>query len=143
VLEGGEFFRKAVRKARGIIDPELSVGTGPALHGELTHLIQDLVVDQRLGAGASARFRRLLGKADGRVERWLSQAGPGGTKLPTPFGDESIATNITFLEEETSMKTGDYVWRSSYDLFYPQPSLRRLPQPESVGPVLRWMFDLK
>jgi hypothetical protein len=143
VLEGGKFFRKAVRKARGIIDPELSVGKGQALHGELTHLIQDLVVDHRLGAGASARFRRLLGKADGKVERWLSQAGPGGTPVPTLFGDESIATNITFLPNENTMATGDYVWRSTYDLFYPQASMRRLPQPESVGPVLRWLFDLK
>jgi hypothetical protein len=144
VLDGGEFFRKAVRKARGIIDPELSVGKGQALHGELTHLIQDLVVDHRLGTGASARFRTLLGKAEGRVQRWLPQAGRGATPVPTPFGAEDAATtNVTFLDNETSMPTGDYVWRSSYDLFYPSPAGRRLPQPEAVGPVLRWLFELK
>ena len=123
VLEGGKFFRKAVRKARGIIDPELSVGKGQALHGELTHLIQDLVVDHRLGTGASARFRKLLGKAEGKVERWLPQAGRGAPAVPTPFGaEDALTTNITFLDDEKAMATGDYVWRSTYDLFYPLPA---------------------
>ena len=50
-----------------------------------------------------ALYRQLLGKAEGRVERWLPQAGRGGTPVPTPFGDESVTTNITFLDDEKTM----------------------------------------
>ena len=41
------------------------------------------------------------------------------------------------------MKTGDYVWRFTYDLFYLDPALRRMPQPEAMGPVLDGLFGLK
>jgi hypothetical protein len=50
---------------------------------------------------------------------------------------------VTFLPGEISMRTGDYVWRFTYDLFYSSESLRRLPQPEAIGPVLDRLFSLK
>jgi hypothetical protein len=43
------------------------------------------------------------------------------------------------MERELEMTTGDYVWRWTYDLFYPLaklPSHGRLPQPEHLRPIL-------
>jgi hypothetical protein len=43
------------------------------------------------------------------------------------------------ISRETEMTTGDYVWRWTYDLFYPTGKLAshgRLPQPELLRPVL-------
>ena len=41
------------------------------------------------------------------------------------------------------MKTGDYVWRFTYDLFYMPVGMRRMPQPEAMGPALKELFHLK
>jgi hypothetical protein len=142
VLEGGAFFEEVAISGKGIIDPALAVGTdGIKLHGELTHLIQDLVVDSKLGRGASANFRRLLKDAEGTIERYL----PGQPGVVTRFGAfaNTRNANVTFLPDELSVKTGDYVWRFTYDLFYGAESLRRMPQPEAIGPVLDTLFSLK
>jgi hypothetical protein len=56
---------------------------------------------------------------------------------------QTADANVTFLPGEISMRTGDYVWRFTYDLFYSSESLRRLPQPEAIGPVLDRLFSLK
>ncbi|HSC03713.1 MAG TPA: hypothetical protein VLC49_10345, partial [Solirubrobacteraceae bacterium] len=130
VLEGGAFFDEVAITGKGIIDPALAVGTdGIKLHGELTHLIQDLVVDSKLGRGASAEFRQLLKDAEGTIERYV-EGQPG---VVTRFGAfaNTLGANVTFLPDEVSMKTGDYVWRFTYDLFYGAESLRRMPQPEA------------
>jgi hypothetical protein len=142
VLEGGKFFDEIVVGGEGIVDPELAIGVGTSLHGELTHLIQDLVVDSRLGEGASAAFRGALKHAEGTIERFI----PGTTRREeTEFGiyARSPSANITFLPTENSMKTGDYVWRFTYDLLYLDVARRRLPQPEVVGKLLDEMFELK
>lgn len=152
VEKGSKFFDEVVVSGRGIIDPALATEDiiDPALvvdaqvfHGELTHLIQDLVVDQKLGAGASARFRKLLGEAEGTIERFV----PGRQGVKTKFGAFDGLTdqkyNVTFLPDETAMKTGDYVWRFTYDLFYLDPAARRMPQPEAMGRAIKELFGLK
>jgi hypothetical protein len=141
VLAGGTFFDEVVVPGEGIVDPKLAVGVGPSLHGELSHLIQDLVVDSRLGQGASAAFRGALKHAEGTIERFVQ----GRAGVLTRFGAHanSPAANITFLEGENSMRTGDYVWRFTNDLLYLDEGSRRLPQPEVVGKLLDEMFELK
>jgi hypothetical protein len=143
VLEGGAFFDEVAITGKGIIDPKLAVGAddGVKLHGELTHLLQDLVVDSKLGRGASAKFRQLLKHAEGEITRFV----PGQRDVVTQFGAlaNTRGANVTFLPDEVSMKTGDYVWRFTYDLFYGAESLRRMPQPEAIGPVLDRLFQLK
>ena len=110
--------------------------------GELTHLIQDLVLDKAFGAGTSASFRRLLGQAEGEVTVW-TQAAKNNTVKLSEFGAHSRSgANTTFLEGETRMRTGDYVWRWTYDLLYEKEALRRLPQPEAVGPQLDALLDV-
>jgi hypothetical protein len=138
VLEGGEFFKQYAASGRPLIDPFFK---GKA-HGELTHLIQDLVLDKAFGAGTSASFRRLLGQAEGEVTVWTQAAKTNTVKL-TDFGRHSRSgANTTFLEGETRMRTGDYVWRWTYDLLYEKEALRRLPQPEAVGPKLDALLDV-
>jgi hypothetical protein len=108
VLEGGAFFEEVAITGSGIIDPALAVGKdGIKLHGELTHLIQDLVVDSKLGRGASAKFRQLLKDAEGTIERY-AEGQPG---VVTRFGAfaNTRGANVTFLPDEVSLKTGDYV----------------------------------
>lgn len=141
VMKGDKFFDEVVVTGLGIVDPKLGVGVGPQLHGELTHLIQDLVVDSKLGVGESAKFRDLLGKAEGTIERFL----PGRPNVRSKFGAfaNNKKANITFLPDENSIRTGDYVWRFTYDLLYLRRSLRRMPQPEAIGPVLNELFELR
>jgi hypothetical protein len=144
VMKGGSFFDEFVVSGKGMIDPGLAVGTNDIqLHGELTHLMQDLVVDSKLGAGASASFRTLLKDAEGTIWRYA----PGRPGVVSKFGAydgyTNRAYNATFLPDENVMKTGDYVWRFTYDLFYLDPALRRMPQPEAMGPVLDGLFGLK
>jgi hypothetical protein len=125
-----------------ILDPVL-VKEAQVFHGELTHLIQDLVVDQKLGPGASARFRKLLDQAEGTIERYV----PGSQSVKTKFGAFDGAAdyryNVTFLPGENTMKAGDYVWRFTCDLFYVDPSLRRMPQPEAMGKAMKELFGLR
>ena len=152
VEKGAKFFDEVVVSGRGIIDPALAtediidpalVKEAQVLHGELTHLIQDLVVDQKLGPGATARFRKLLGQAEGTIERYV----PGRQSVKTKFGafDGAVDSryNVTFLPGENTMKTGDYVWRFTYDLFYVDPALRRMPRPEAMGKAMKEPFGLK
>ena len=112
VFQGGEFFDGYVKSGRPLVDQYFK---GKA-HGELSHLIQDLVLDKAFGAGTSANFRRLLGRAEGEVTVWAQGAKANTAKL-TPYGAHSRSgANTTFLEGETKMRTGDYVWRWTYDL---------------------------
>ncbi|MFL5863728.1 MAG: hypothetical protein ACJ780_23645 [Solirubrobacteraceae bacterium] len=136
ILEGSEFFDDYVASGQPLID--LKFRGKP--HAELTHLIQDLVLDGAFGPGASARFRILLGKAEGTVERFL----PGEPGRLSQFGEHrGPSANVTFLEDESKMKTGDYVWRFTYDLLYNPVKLRRLPQPEAAGPILSGLLGLE
>jgi hypothetical protein len=144
VLSGGKFYDEVAITGKGIIDPALAVGTNDiVLHGKLTHLLQDLVVDSKLGRGASAKFRQLLAKAEGEIPRFV----PGRQGVLSRFGAfdglANRAYNVTFLADENVIKTGDYVWRFTYDVFWLDPAMRRLPQPEAIGPVLRELFWLK
>jgi hypothetical protein len=155
VERGSKFFDEAVASGRGIIDPALATNLDPALlqgeevlHGELIHLIQDLVVDHKLGAGTSARFRQLLGKAEGTIEKFVAGRPDVRTKFGVfdalnPNNPRRGLYNVTFLDGEDAMKTGDYVWRFTYDLLYYDPALRRMPQPESLGRALNELFGLK
>ena len=138
VLKGGRFFDEYASSGMPLIDKAFKGRE----HGDLSHLIQDLVLDKAFGAGTSGRFRQLLGKAEGKVGVW-EQAAKSNTVKLTRFGEHSRSkANITFLEGETEMRTGDYVWRWTYDLLYDKEALRRLPQPEIVNPKLDSLFDL-
>ena len=138
VFEGGEFFEKYVASGKPLVDQAFK---GKA-HGELTHLIQDLVLEKAFGAGTSSNFRQLLGRAEGEVTVWTQAAKTNTVKL-TEYGAHSRSgANTTFLEGETRMRTGDYVWRWTYDLLYEKEALRRLPQPEAVGPQLDALLDV-
>jgi hypothetical protein len=139
VLKGGKFFEEYAKSGHPLID-QFFKGKE---HGELSHLIQDLVLDKAFGAGTSTRFRQLLGRAEGRVHFWEQGAKSNTVKL-TPYGAHSrTKANITFLEGETDMRTGDYVWRWTYDLLYEAKAMRRLPQPEAVGPQLNTLLALE
>jgi hypothetical protein len=137
VFQGDEFFQQYVKSGRPLIDTYFQ---GKA-HGDLSHLLQDMVLDKAFGAGTSAQFRQLLGRAEGEVHVW-EQAAKSNTVKLSKFGEHSRSeANTTFLEGETKMRTGDYVWRWTYDLLYNKDALRRLPQPEIVNPKLDTLFD--
>jgi len=122
-LAGDRFFDDYVRKPGYIVD-ESSLGTA---HRGMIHLLQDLVVDRALArAGkkmSGADFRVMLDRAEGIVER-------------TDFGTVKA---LTFMGKETRMKTGDYVWRFTYDLNEPG----QMPTPEWVSTVLAQLVGLK
>ena len=122
-LPGDRFFRKYVTKPAYLVD-EPSMNTS---HRGLIHLLQDLVVDRALARAGrkmtGADFRVMLGKAEGTVAR----------------SDYGTVKALTFLDDETSMPTGDYVWRFSYDLSQPG----QMPTPEWVATVLGQAVGLK
>jgi hypothetical protein len=98
-------------------------------HGALTHFIQDLVVDNALrDAGAGVRFRKLLDRAEGVVERYSP-----GTKTLSEFADTD---NLVFVDPEVRMPVGDYVWRHTYDLLYWNAGMWCRPQPEAMWSAL-------
>jgi hypothetical protein len=148
VKAGGSFFKQVVSKKEYWIDHALAAKP----HGEMSHLLQDLVVDRALGGpGKSAEFRsQLLANAEGTIERYV-QRRPGDTLQPshwTLLPDGQPVKNSVFMDikdagggviQETQMTTGDYVWRWTYDLFYDGEALAafgRLPQPERLRPAL-------
>lgn len=132
-MSGAAFFDDYVITGRPLLDTPLR----DRPHGDLIHMLQDLVIDDALGAGASARFRKLLGEAEGEVTRFI-EGKPG---VPSRFGAHRGGNaNVTFLKDELKMRTGDYVWRFIYDLLYNKPDLMRLPQPEAVWPTLKDIF---
>ena len=138
VFEGGEFFEKYVASGKPLVDQ--------ALQGKGTRRADSPHPGSRarkaFGAGTSANFRRLLGRAEGEVTVWTQAAKTNTVKL-TEYGAHSRSgANTTFLEGETRMRTGDYVWRWTYDLLYEKEALRRLPQPEAVGPKLDALLDV-
>jgi hypothetical protein len=112
--ESPVFFEQYAAKKGYLVDL-------PALysdHGAMTHLVHDLVVDRALKAAGenltSPEFRALLGKAEGMV-------------LPGPN------TQL----KKVKMRTGDLVWRMTYDTFE-----NDLPKPELVGDTLQKLFGL-
>jgi hypothetical protein len=153
VMRGDKFFKRVATKRQHWVDKAL----GQEAHGQMTHLLQDLVVNKALGSPrASAEFRQMLGRAEGTVERYVwkgdklvpsrfSQLPDGKTPLPnTVFVDvKNQAGEVR--EFEFGMQTGDYVWRFTYDLFYQGDALKdfgRLPQPEHLRPTLNELGDV-
>lgn len=122
-LKPKEFFEQYAGQPSSFVDLPLQKD----LHGAMTHLIQDLVVDRALrDAGlsvkSSAQFRGLLGKAEGI----LSDAEYGATKT------------LTFVKTkdrkiwETELRTGDYIWRMVYD----HTDGTQINVPEAIKPLL-------
>ena len=128
LLRGSEFWERYGSRPAYIIDEALA----GSKHGELGHLLQDLVVNRALAkanAGlTSPEFRGLLGKLEAMLSKDAYQ-----TKKALTFitGD---------AEKEVTMKTGDYVWRLTYDLFEQPP---RLPMPEKLGEILQTLVGLR
>ncbi len=145
VKRGVEFFKQVATKRAYWIDKAL----GDEAHGQMTHLLQDLVVNKALGGPrTSAEFRQLLGRAEGTVNRYVWK---GDKLVPSRFAE---VPNTVFVdtknkaggvETEFDVKTGDYVWRFMYDLFYTGEALQRLgrlPQPERLRPLLNELADI-
>ena len=145
VKQGAKFFKQVATKRGYWVDKALA---GEA-HGQMTHLLQDLVVNKALGGPrTSAEFRQLLGKAEGTVNRYEWK---GDKLVPSRFAE---VPNTVFVdskkagggvETEFDMRTGDYVWRFMYDLFYTGEALAklgRLPQPERLRPLLNELADI-
>ncbi|HEX6024507.1 MAG TPA: hypothetical protein VFZ00_21130 [Solirubrobacter sp.] len=116
LLDAPVFFEKYAGQNAHFIDLPLQGDR----HGAMTHLVQDLVVDRALRRAnqnlTSAKFRELLGKAEGKV------------------GVDSFATKSTktFIDKETEMRTGDYIWRMVYD----NTGAGQINRPEELGDQL-------
>jgi hypothetical protein len=112
LLDGDKFFGNYASRRIHFVDKALQ----DDMHGSMTHILQDLVVDRALKAAgkkmSSGEFRALLGKAEGAFK-----AGKKAERL----------------------KTGDYIWRATYD----QVQLGHLPTPESLSPILNKLLALK
>jgi hypothetical protein len=95
---------------------------GP-MHGALSHLIQDLVVNKAFAAAGlahtSPEFRQMLGECKGYIYNMTGEpikgdAGPYDTKI------------------------GEFVWQETYDA----TDGEMLNRPESLYPVLRELLGL-
>ena len=112
LLDADKFFGKYASRRIHFVDKALQ----DDMHGSMTHILQDLVVDRALKAAgkrmSSTEFRALLGEAEGAFK-----AGKKAERL----------------------RTGDYIWRATYD----QVQLGHLPTPESLSPILNKLLALK
>ena len=113
VLGGGSFFEEYASKGVSIHDlPFKGAPNAPmsgGYHGSVTHIVQDLVINRARVGRTSYAFRKTLGAADRKI-------------------------TIVNLERKPEVITiGDYVWRSTYDLF----ARGHLPMPEMSGAVLK------
>ena len=80
--EAGRQVLRAGRDGEGLLGRQ-AARTRLRLHGQMTHLLQDLVVNKALGGPRkSAEFRQLLGKAEGTVERYVWE---GDQLVPSRF----------------------------------------------------------
>ena len=151
VMPADKFFEEVATEGAYWVDERLGDEAG-LLHGQMTHLLQDLVVNKALGGpGASAEFRQLLKKAVGTIERYVWE----GDKLVRSRYEQ--VPNQTFSGEagesgmEWNMRTGDYVWRFTYDLFYmfdrdkanELKTLSRLSQPELLRLLLNELANFR
>jgi hypothetical protein len=122
IMKSKEFFETVATKPETWVDEPLFFDD----HGEMSHLIQDLVVDRGLKrAGVNMRsgdFRQMLGQAEGHV----MEAEGYATKLNTTFRHNA-------KEFETDMRTGDYVWRFTYDILQDG----HINKPEELGMRLK------
>jgi len=136
LMSGTDFFEQVASHPGSWVDRNFVGGW----HGALTHLLQDLVVDRALGTGASSRFRVLLGRATGRVDRYVYA--DGYPYVMEPFSTLPNSAQLlpnSIWKNEDSITVGDYIFRFTYDLLYPTyvNHLSRMPQPELLGPMLR------
>jgi hypothetical protein len=113
ILEGGSFFENYVKQPVSIHDLPFKGGPNAPMpkgyHGSVTHIVQDLVINRAKLDKTSYAFRKLLGKATRKIT------------IVNPAGKPEVVT------------VGDYVWRSTYDLF----ERGHLPMPEMSGAVLK------
>jgi hypothetical protein len=121
ILEGGKFFGEYASQAVSIHDlPFKGVPNAPVppegYHGSVTHIVQDLVINRARVARTSYGFRQLLAKADRKI---------------------AIVNPANGLPEVVTV--GDYVWRSTYDLF----ASGHLPMPEMSGAVLKEFLKVR
>jgi hypothetical protein len=117
ILDAPVFFEKYAGKPGHFID--LPLAGDP--HGAMSHLVQDLVVDRalrRAGQDLTAvEFRGLLGQAEGKVA------------VDAGYATKSTKT---FIDDEKTMKTGDYIWRMVYD----NTGAGQINRPEELGDQL-------
>jgi uncharacterized protein DUF4157 len=112
ILQGGSFFGDYAKQPVSIHDlPFKGAPNAPmpgGYHGSVTHIVQDLVINRARVGRTSYAFRKTLGAADREI-------------------------TIVNLGKKELVTVGDYVWRSTYDLF----ARGHLPMPEMSGAVLK------
>ena len=151
VMPADKFFEQVATEGVYWVDERLGDEAGE-LHGQMTHLLQDLVVNKALGGPrASAEFRQLLRKAVGTIERfvWEGDQLMGSRYEQVP--NQTFSGKAGESGMEWNMRTGDYVWRFTYDLFYmfdrgkadELKSLSRLSQPELLRLLLNELADFR
>jgi hypothetical protein len=119
LLQGDAFFDDFVTQPVSIHDlPFKGAVNAPmpgGYHGSVMHIVQDLVINRANLGRTSYAFRKTLAAADRKV----------------------TITNLTGLQE--TVRVGDYVWRTTYDLYRPG----HLPMPEMGGAVLKQFLKVR
>jgi Domain of unknown function (DUF4157) len=115
ILESGKFFDEYASQAVSIHDLPFKGDPNEPVppegyHGSVTHIVQDLVINRARVGRTSYGFRQLLAKADRKI---------------------AIVNPASGLPEVVTV--GDYVWRTTYDLY----EKGHLPMPEMSGTVLK------
>ena len=151
VMPADEFFAQVATEGVYWVDERLGDEAGE-LHGQMTHLLQDLVVNKALGGPrASAEFRQLLRKAVGTIERYVWEGDQLVRSRYEQVPNQTFSGKAGESGMEWNMRTGDYVWRFTYDLFYmfdpgkadELKSLSRLSQPELLRLLLNELADFR
>jgi hypothetical protein len=113
ILQGGSFFGDYAKQPVSIHDipfkGDINTKIAGGYHGSVTHIVQDLVINRARVGRTSYAFRKTLGAADREI------------------------TIVNLAGEQEVLTVGDYVWRSTYDLF----ERGHLPMPEMSGAVLK------
>jgi hypothetical protein len=131
IRSGDRFFKRYASRPFSFVDTTFS----DEGHGAMTHVLQDLVLEE-LEPGLSYGFRELLGKARGRVHQYENAVTRERTRFATP--------DIWQSPRETSIATGDYVWRFTYDAVqgaFKGPMC--LPDPFLIKPVLHVLLGFR
>jgi hypothetical protein len=130
VEDADVFYKQYASEAVAIHDVHLPVDKA---HGQMTHIIQDLVVDKGLRAAAEAGSK--LPKSSGEF-RTLLKTLVTDVKFPDRLANE-------FSPPMIDMTLGEAVWRGTYDLL----DRKHHPTPEATWPrlkaAMKWLMKTK
>lgn len=114
IEDATKFFKEFAAQNKAIVDKAFTDGA----HGEMMHLIQDLVVDRALNAAVF----KIPNASSGSFRLWLRDL-----KTIVKFPDSLNPGKLI------DMPLGEAVWRSTYDLL----DMGHMPTPEATMPLLR------